>query len=76
MLSPSCAHPLHHASTCRWAVPAVLLPAPVWAEAERAPWACTREAPPRLLESTAACAGCPAWEARPRPLSNLPQIAG
>jgi len=56
----------HHASTCRWAVPTLFLPAPFWWEAEDRPWACLREATPRVLETTEVCADCPYWEARTR----------
>jgi hypothetical protein len=56
----------HHASTCRWAIPTLLLPAPYWWDAEDRPWACIRGGTPRVLETTEACADCPCWEPRTR----------
>jgi hypothetical protein len=56
----------HHASTCRWAVPTIFLPAPFWWQAEDRPWACVRGETPRLLETTEACAECPHWDPLPR----------
>jgi hypothetical protein len=50
------------ASTCRWAVPTLLAPAPCWFEAERAAWTCLRDDTPRLLDNTDECADCPRWE--------------
>lgn len=52
----------HHASTCRWAVPTLFLPAPFWWEADDRPWSCIRGAAPRVLETTEVCATCPYWE--------------
>jgi hypothetical protein len=66
MIPPSCTHPRRHAATCRWAVPTLLLPAPFWFEAERAPWGCVRGTTPRLLASTQSCADCAFWEPQPR----------
>jgi SAM-dependent methyltransferase len=54
----------HHASNCRWAMPTLFLPRPYWWDAEAKPWACVREAVPRILETTEVCADCPYWEAR------------
>jgi SAM-dependent methyltransferase len=56
----------HHASNCRWAMPALFLPAPYWWDAERCPWACVGEAVPRILETTEVCTDCPYWEAHPK----------
>ena len=61
------------ASTCRWAAPTLLLPAPIWFEAEDSPWTCLRDAAPRALETTNPCAICQRWEPRPStvPPKNL-----
>jgi hypothetical protein len=57
--------PTHRsASTCRWAVPTISLPDPVWTEADQSPWTCVRDATPRVLETTERCAACPRWEPR------------
>lgn len=52
------------AVTCRWAMPTLFLPAPVWLSAGEAPWTCTRTAYARALETTEVCVDCPHW--RPR----------
>lgn len=54
------------ASTCRSAVPTLSLPLPMWCEAENAPWACARDARPRVLASTEPCADCGRWQPRDR----------
>jgi hypothetical protein len=56
----------HHASTCRWAIPTLFLPAPYWWDAEDRPWACVRDGAPRALETTEVCTDCPYWEPRTR----------
>jgi hypothetical protein len=40
----------------------LFLPAPFWFEAENSPWACVRDAVPRILNGTDPCATCPHWE--------------
>lgn len=52
----------HGARTCRWAVPTLFLPPPIWMGAWDAPWVCLQNAQPRLLDSTEVCAACPRWE--------------
>jgi hypothetical protein len=66
--------PKDHAVRCRWVTPTVFLDAPYWAEAEASPWACTRDAEPRLLETTAECSTCRRFEpARPFPADARPE---
>jgi hypothetical protein len=50
------------AGNCRWATPSLSLTAPLWLGAWDSPWACLRDAAPRLLDSTEACTHCPRWE--------------
>ena len=52
-----------NAANCRWAVPTLFLPPPIWMVAWDAPWTCLRNARPRVLENTELCATCPRWEA-------------
>ena len=52
------------AANCRWAKATLFLPPPFWLEAWDCPWTCTRDAIPRVLETTQPCAGCPRWEPR------------
>ena len=52
------------AATCRWATPALALPAPVWFDAERTPWICTRDDTLRALFTTDECATCCRWQPR------------
>lgn len=52
------------AANCRWATPTLMLPAPLWFDAEHSPWSCVRDAAPRTLISTDACEMCPRWEPR------------
>jgi hypothetical protein len=49
---------------CRWATPTLYLPLPGWLDAWDSPWSCRREGPPRLIETTHECDGCPHFEAR------------
>jgi hypothetical protein len=69
--APSVAHPARtaveaerSASTCRWATLTLFLPAPFWFEAETSPWACVRDAEPRVLTTTDICERCWRWEPR------------
>ena len=55
------------AATCRWAVPTLFLPPPIWMGAWDTPWTCLRNARPRMLETTDVCASCPRWEAPASP---------
>ena len=59
--------PTHTAQRCRWAIPTLDLPLPLWLEAWDAPWSCRRDGVPRTLESTRECLRCPRWEARAEP---------
>jgi hypothetical protein len=52
----------HSAATCRWATPTLMLPAPLWFDAEHSPWSCVRDSDPRTLINTDACEMCPRWE--------------
>lgn len=54
----------HGASTCRWAEATVFLAAPFWLDAEHRPWACLRDAMPRVLDTTEVCVRCSRWEPR------------
>ena len=40
-------------------------PPPVWMGAWDTPWACVRNAVPRVLDTTEVCAVCPRWEPQP-----------
>ena len=55
---------LRSAVNCRWATPTLMLPAPLWFDAETSPWSCVRDGAPRTLISTDACGMCPRWEPR------------
>jgi hypothetical protein len=48
---------------CRWVTPTVFLDAPYWVEAEMSPWACIRDAEPRLIATTAECLTCARFDA-------------
>jgi hypothetical protein len=63
LLSPASAD-RHQAANCRWAAPTLMLPAPLWFDAENSPWSCVRDAAPRALITTDACEACPRWEMR------------
>jgi Mrp family chromosome partitioning ATPase len=52
------------------------LPAPFWWDAQNCPWACTRGAAPRLLETTDECTTCAAWELRVGERSEVAGAAG
>jgi Mrp family chromosome partitioning ATPase len=52
------------------------LPAPFWWDAQDCPWACTRGAAPRLLETTDECTTCAAWEPRVGERSEAAGAAG
>jgi len=52
------------AANCRWSTPTLMLPAPLWFDAEHSPWSCVRDNAPRTLLSTDACEICPRWEPR------------
>jgi hypothetical protein len=52
------------AVTCRWATSTLMLPAPLWFDAETNPWSCGRDGAPRTLITTDACEVCPRWEPR------------
>jgi len=54
----------HIAANCRWATATLMLPAPLWFDAEDSPWSCVRDGAPRTLISTDACEMCPRWERR------------
>lgn len=58
--------PIHarNAATCRWATPTLFLSPPYWLGAEDCPWACVREALPRVLATTDECGRCPQWQPR------------
>ena len=59
------------AANCRWATPTLLLPEPLWHEAESFPWTCVRDTAPRALFTTEPCAVCDRWE--PRHLAAHPE---
>jgi hypothetical protein len=40
----------------------LFLPYPDWLSSEARPWCCLRPEPPRLLDDTAACRRCAAWQ--------------
>jgi hypothetical protein len=52
------------ASNCRWAVPTLFQPSPIWIEAWDCPWTCVRDTPSRRLKTTEECGTCVRWEAR------------
>jgi hypothetical protein len=52
------------ASTCRWAVPTVCLPAPLWCAAEACPWTCVHSDAPHVMNTTEPCAICVNWESK------------
>lgn len=65
-----------NAHNCRWAIPTLFLPAPLWLDAESCPWTCTRDPVPRVLSTTDACATCLAWEPREGAPSAVPRHQG
>jgi hypothetical protein len=50
------------AGNCRWAMPTLFVPFPIWLEAEDFAWTCTRDAEPHPLLTTEPCENCPRWE--------------
>jgi hypothetical protein len=68
--------PRHSPQTCRWAEATLFLPLPYWLEAWNTPWTCRRDGPPRQLESTEECAGCPRFEARTASDVDWPVLIG
>lgn len=47
---------------CRWAVPTVFQPYPLWLESEHAPWSCDCHRTAVPLETTETCLDCPRFE--------------
>jgi hypothetical protein len=58
-----------HVHTCRWAVPTLFLPYPLWLSTEDTPWSCVRDGSAEPLETTETCVDCPRFErvASPQP---------
>ena len=50
------------AASCRWAIPTVFLPPPLWLSAEDCPWTCILTGVPHVLRTTERCRSCPQWE--------------
>ena len=48
-------------STCRWGTPTLFLPWPLWFDAERCEWSCTRAAQPRPIPDPGTCEVCGGW---------------
>jgi len=56
----------HHAAvTCRFAIPTLFFPRPVWFEAWDTPWTCTYRDDPHPIKTTDGCAACRNWEPKP-----------
>jgi hypothetical protein len=53
-------------STCRWAIPTLFLPWPLWFDASNNEWSCTRGERPRGLQDPSRCRICKGWEAARR----------
>jgi hypothetical protein len=47
--------------TCRWGSPTLFLPWPLWYDATRFEWSCTRGARPRGIDEASHCRVCPNW---------------
>jgi len=58
------------AASCRWAVPTLFQPDPMWLESWNRPWTCVREALPHALETTDTCVMCRRWETREEPVTR------
>lgn len=50
--------------TCKWSIPTLFLPWPLWYDASEADWSCTRTQIPRGLPDPACCSSCARWAAR------------
>ena len=48
-------------STCKWAIPTLFLPWPLWYDASSSEWSCTRGREPRGLPDPGVCATCARW---------------
>ena len=53
--------------TCKWAVPTLFLPWPLWYDASAYEWSCTRGPQPRGLAQPAVCSTCYGWAPAQRP---------
>jgi hypothetical protein len=52
----------HHVNLCRWSVPTLYLPYPLWLSTEEATWSCVRDGKPVPLHFTDACSQCTRFE--------------
>jgi hypothetical protein len=52
----------HQAGNCRWAMPTLFVPFPIWLEAQDSAWTCARDPDPRPLLTTELCQSCLRWE--------------
>jgi hypothetical protein len=53
--------PAQAVQTCRWAMPTLFLPWPLWYDASAHEWSCTRGAKPRGLMDPVSCTTCRQW---------------
>jgi hypothetical protein len=53
---------MHPVQSCRWGTPTLFLAWPMWCDASRYEWSCTRIDPPTVLTDSANCQTCPRWE--------------
>jgi hypothetical protein len=59
--------------TCRWGVPTLLLPWPLWCDTAKAEWSCTADPAPWLLADPAVCRTCARWAPFERVAAAAPQ---
>jgi hypothetical protein len=52
----------HLPRTCKWSIPTLFAPWPVWLDAWTNEWTCTRDGTARPLEHSEHCRACPRWE--------------
>ena len=47
--------------TCRWAIPTLFLPWPLWFDATAFEWSCTKGVEPRGIPQPLSCTRCEGW---------------
>jgi hypothetical protein len=53
---------LHRPSTCRFSLPTLFSPWPLWLDAWNKPWSCARDGKCTLLSNSEPCRTCQRWE--------------
>jgi hypothetical protein len=52
---------VHAVQTCKWAIPTMFLPWPLWYDASEQDWSCTLGPAPRGVPDPTCCAACRNW---------------